>query len=534
VTGRRSPSPVLILAAIVVLALGLRLMFFTGFVGSDDSVYMEAAVDLAERGRWVGQDLASSRLGFVAASAAGIKVFGLNEFGAVSVSLVASLATVVLVYLLGRLYFDERAGLLAAAIFAFYPLNIVFSTILVPETLLSCLMAAGLLAYAAGDRPRPLSLAASVGAGALFGLAYLVKEPAVLLLGALGLTWMVVLVRQRRIEKAWVAVVIGFTLIVAAEVLMRYLTTGTPFERFRISSQTITHGMATWQEEREQSYWYLYLRSMFVSFYQVGLLFYLLAGALLVAWMKKRRLPTPLVVWAAVILVYLAFGSVSFTSYVPLPKQPRYLEAITVPVILLTAGVLGPLLSGRQRLPRTLTWAALAVYAVSGLLCAGFTSIMERWRFEPVRVAYTVLSQGPLTPIYASQRMANGLYQVSGTRWYVRQSTSQVCGENSKTSLVIWSAPVSPGAPKPGPPADGCRGWTVGQRLEVHPSPAVAGSLGAVNALLDLMPLPEHLTAKVRLTMARHAATPVMTIWIPSPENRPTTGARPAVGGERS
>src|SRR4030095_4299530 len=117
-------------------------------------------------------------------------------------------------------------------------------------------------------RPRML---ASLAAGLLLGLAYLVKEPAVLVLGAIGTTWAAIWLRSRRIELAWVAVVGGFALLLAGEALVRYLATGTPWGRFQISAQAVAQGQVLSSLEREQSVWYLYLRSMFVSLYGVGL-----------------------------------------------------------------------------------------------------------------------------------------------------------------------------------------------------------------------------------------------------------------------
>jgi 4-amino-4-deoxy-L-arabinose transferase-like glycosyltransferase len=519
---------------LVALAMVLRLVFFTGFVGSDDSVYLEAGADLVQRGHWLGKDLASSRLGFVAATAGAIKLFGMNEFGTIAVSYVAALALLIEVFFLARLYFGDRAGVLAVALLALYPLNIVLSTILVPEILLGALMAGAVLAYETSRRrvaPAPKVLGA-VGAGVLLGIAYLVKEPAALLIAGLGLAWAVLAIKDRRIEAAWVGVIAGFVLVMGAESLVRFATTGGAFERFRISSQTIAFGQATWQEERDLAPWYLYPRSMFVSFYQVGLLFYVLVAALGIALVKRMRLPLALVVWLGVVLGYLAFGSVSFTRYVPLPKLPRYLEAITVPAIVLAAGVLAPYL-GRVSAARPVAWTALGAYAVAGVLCAFFTSTMEQWRFAPVRAAYASLSREALTPVYASQRVANGLYQLSGTRWYVRQSLTQACGENTKLALVVWSVPAATTA-RPPSPGTGCAGWMPGPELQVAPSSTVSGALAVARGLVDRLPVPEFVTSKIHVTLARQEATPVVRILVADPAPSAPRAGNNSVGGERS
>jgi 4-amino-4-deoxy-L-arabinose transferase-like glycosyltransferase len=518
-TGFGYLRPAIPLAGLLAVALALRLVFFIGFVGSDDSVYLEAAADLAERGYWTGQDLASSRIGFVAVAAAALSLFGFREFGTIFVSLIAALVTHVLVYALGRLYFGHRAALLAVALLAFYPLNIVLSTMLLPETVLSCLLAGALLVYEIGQRAhtRPRMLA-SLAAGLLLGLAYLVKEPAVLVLGAIGTTWAAIWLRSRRIELAWVAVVGGFALLLAGEALVRYLATGTPWGRFQISAQAVAQGQVLSSLEREQSVWYLYLRSMFVSLYGVGLLFYLLVGATAWAWARQLRPPLVLVCWLVVVLGYLSLGSVSLTSYVPLPKQPRYLEAVTVPAVLLAGGALASV-AASGTIGRGIAWASLAAYAAVGVLCAQVTSALERWRFEPVRAAYRWLDGSGLTPVHASPRLANGLYQLSGTKWVVLQSRAEACGDNNRTVLALWL--IVGRAPAGRPPRaprgeEDCQLWTLRHRLEVSPPVVVMESLGMARRVLSRAPVPNALKAKILRTVETHEATVVLLIFLPA------------------
>jgi hypothetical protein len=245
------------------------------------------------------------------------------------------------------------------------------------------------------------------------------------------------------------------------------------------------------------------------------------------------RLPLALMVWLVVVLGYLTFGSVSFTQYVPLPKQPRYLEAITVPAVVLTAGVLAPYFA-RPSPARPAAWTALCAYAVAGVLCAFFTSTMEQWRFAPVRAAYESLSREALTPIYASQRVANGLYQLSGTRWYVRQSLTQACGENTKLALIVWSVPAAATTARPPSPGAGCPGWAPGPELQVAPPSTVAAALGVTRALVDRLPVPDFVTAKIHVTLARQEVTPVVRILVADPRRSAPRAENHSAEGGRS
>ena len=53
--------------------------------------------------------------------------FGVNEFSARSLSIVAALATIYFTYLIGKTYFEKNTGLMAAILLAVAPLHIYYS-----------------------------------------------------------------------------------------------------------------------------------------------------------------------------------------------------------------------------------------------------------------------------------------------------------------------------------------------------------------------------------------------------------------------
>jgi 4-amino-4-deoxy-L-arabinose transferase-like glycosyltransferase len=502
----------LTLAALVVLALLVRLTFFTGFVASDDSAYLGAASQMLTRLDWSGQDLASSRIGFVAAVAAGLGVFGTRELGIVAIPLLASLATHVIVYRLATLYYGRSAALLAVGLLAVYPLNVVLSTVLVPETLLSCLMAGALLAYELADRAgRGRGLAGALSAGVLLGLAYLVKEPAALVLVAFALVWAATAVTRRHLRLAWIALPVGFALVFALAALVEYQISGELFRRAQVIAQTQARAA---EVEHALHPWYLYPRSMFISAYSVGPLFYLLAGGLIWACVRRLRLPVLPVAWLLVVLGYLTFGSASLTSYVPLPKQPRYLEAITVPAILLAAPALHDFLVVVSARKRWYAVTAVTVYTVSALLCAQLTSAMERWRFQPARTAYDFVARAGLHPAYASPLLASGLFQLSGATWDVRDVRSHVCGDAGDRSLVLMVT-ADAADTRALPPSLDCQGWRSARELQVEPPAFLAGSLPVVRALLGHAPIPASLTAKILRTIDRDETPKSVRLLVP-------------------
>ncbi len=124
------------------------------------------------------------------------------------------LATAALVYWIGRRLYDERAGLVAAAITAFYPALVLANSLFLTETVFTFLLTAFVAALVAlVQRPRP---AVALAAGALLGLSALTRSvvwPFPLVLVPL-LAWMAPTTVARRLA-CCALLVAGFAAVVA-------------------------------------------------------------------------------------------------------------------------------------------------------------------------------------------------------------------------------------------------------------------------------------------------------------------------------
>ena len=105
-------------------------------------------------------------------------------------NIVLGMATIVLVFELGRrLFSDTRVGVVAAAVYGLWP-NIVFhSAVALTETLFNFLLLAALLVLVAPAWHRRPSTGRVVGFGLLVGASVMVRPISVLLLPALGWVW---------------------------------------------------------------------------------------------------------------------------------------------------------------------------------------------------------------------------------------------------------------------------------------------------------------------------------------------------------
>lgn len=180
------------LAGIIALGFGLRLWFLRvhQVIERDGVQYALIAEHLARFGRLIdlrGQYYTHYPPGYPALVAPLYLLLGDSHHAGQIVSLVAGLALIALVYLLGRRLADGTVGLIAAALTAIYPPLVHYSVSVTTETTYAALLCLFLLI---GLRlVDHCSIGGSALAGMLIGTMYLVR-PEGLLLGA-GFAWVI-------------------------------------------------------------------------------------------------------------------------------------------------------------------------------------------------------------------------------------------------------------------------------------------------------------------------------------------------------
>ncbi len=171
-----------------VLLLGMLLRVIWAILIPVEPVSDSAAYDTFARTLWLHgvygwtpeQPGAYWAVGTSAIAAATYFVLGDSYLGIVVLNLVAALLTMCLIYRLGEIYFDARAGFWAMAIIAFWPNLIFFSSVLSSELYFIALTVAGLYFWARPDGNRWVNL---IVCGLIWGLACYMR-PVILLLPA--------------------------------------------------------------------------------------------------------------------------------------------------------------------------------------------------------------------------------------------------------------------------------------------------------------------------------------------------------------
>jgi 4-amino-4-deoxy-L-arabinose transferase-like glycosyltransferase len=122
-----------ILLITTIFALALRVANLQGFLNHDDVSYVGDALRLAEGHFVPGQNPWDVRIGIIAPTALILRLFGLHLWSLALYPLMISLASVWLMYAMGKLLFGRQVGLIAALLLACFPEDIYWSTVTYPN-----------------------------------------------------------------------------------------------------------------------------------------------------------------------------------------------------------------------------------------------------------------------------------------------------------------------------------------------------------------------------------------------------------------
>jgi len=339
---------------ILALALLVRLLTFAGYVGQPDEITNVEIVQEILGGTWpryadrIVEMVFPTRIGYLGVQAALVGLLGVSDVSYTLYSLLCSLGTVWVTFLLGRRWLGERGGFWAALLFAFFPLDIIFSTKISGDPPLTFLCALSvLLFFRAQDRPSPGGRALTgFLAGCVVGFAYLHKVTAgytCLFFAVVGLADMI---RNRRVMRRHVALALGFVLLFLLEMGFQFHVNQDPLYRWKVfakqsESPELRAGlhaeerMNGWRDDLTRLCWTFPVRSLFSL--RLGFYYWFVFPAVLYGLLFRRKdLWAPLLWWILLALLL----NLSTWGGGRLPFYARQVYPITVPGVILVAAAL--------------------------------------------------------------------------------------------------------------------------------------------------------------------------------------------------
>ena len=342
-------TTILLLSLILILALALRIIFFTGFLGSDDLGYYDLAYKIYQNHS--GKDLNSvqdggfhsARIGIVYPAALFYSLFGVNRYSSILFPLASSMLSILLAFFAGRFFFGDKGGIVAALLLSIYPVNIFYSTILFPDLPSAFFASLGIFMFLKAEDEKTENSKTKLyylASGIAIGIGYLIKE----LVLIVSLFFLAYAAWKRKIKKGYFLAALGFLLIFSLEAAYNVSQHQSPLYRITQSESQSTDFVKTYFYNYfgPKMWLRLFAHYPYVIFSDPqARFFYLLFFISFVYFAVKRKKEAyPLLFWIGALFLYLNFGSNSFSSYVPLPAAVRYLELITIPCIVISAGFL--------------------------------------------------------------------------------------------------------------------------------------------------------------------------------------------------
>lgn len=388
-----------ILAALLVLALAIRLAFFNGPFGSDDLVYLNRAVQISE-GIWTSANYNGAlRYGFNIPAGFLMYLFGVNVISANLWPLLCSVAEIAAVYVLASNLWGRRAALYATLILAFMPLHVASSTRIHADPVVACFLTLSfVLFYFAQQRKMPWLYFLT---GITMGFVFWAKELAVVTLLAFifyPFIW-------RKFEPRWIYVVSGGVVMLLGHFALMSFIAGDAFHAFKVVTRQVSHSFIQGGDVAEDGVWY-YFKYLFVDIKHIGLAGIAAALSILLSVLVRYRSQkissgmAYVIFWLLALLGILSFMPVSLEPLKFVMKQSNYLTLFLAPLALLAGYLVASL-------PRRMGFVILAIMLGAGFFLAGMEQQAYRTFTSNSKAVVDFANQNPGTPIVGSNNNGN-------------------------------------------------------------------------------------------------------------------------------
>ena len=165
---------------------------------TDDLAYSKYAYSIDRGIEPDSTYILSSRIGILYPTFFSYRLFGVNDFSSVIFVLLASLGSIILAYLFGKLIVNEKTGLMAAFLLAIFPLEIINSTKLLTDIPSAFFMALGVYIFLYSEKGKKGQFFYFLS-GAFIGIGYMIRESAILI----ALFFTIYILFKRQIKKAY-------------------------------------------------------------------------------------------------------------------------------------------------------------------------------------------------------------------------------------------------------------------------------------------------------------------------------------------
>jgi 4-amino-4-deoxy-L-arabinose transferase-like glycosyltransferase len=348
-----SSSSSIMILLILLFGLILRLAHFSGITGGDDMIYAYNIYKFSIGNFEPGTSHWDIRLAFLLPISLFVRIFGYNEFALALFPLICSMANIFLIYSLAKLLFTERIALYAAFLLSFFPLEVIFATMIFGDMVLALFMGLVVFYFLKGETQN--NFIYYLLSGLCVGMAYLTKETGTYIIFFL-IGYALI---EKKIKLQYGLVILSFLAIFFVECGYYYLKTGDPLYHFsvltRSDNKVIKEQETGAQVNVDTSFfkfkrksvrdlkvlrgknWFVEPIFTFTTEQEFGFFYYFILPITIYLLIKKDPKVKILLIWMIPLLIYILYGSISPFHFQPLRRWPRYLSPLTFPALMLLA-----------------------------------------------------------------------------------------------------------------------------------------------------------------------------------------------------
>lgn len=324
------------LALLLTLAATLRIIFFNGFFGSDDLVYLGRSLNIAN-GIWSSADYNGAlRYGYNIPAGFLIWLLGLNEFTANLWPLLCSLIEIAAIYYVATVYISIKSGIFAGLIVATLPLHVALATRIHADPVVACFLTLSFVLFISAENKNKVSLYFLTGLA--MGMVFWAKELAAVTLFAFATYPFFV----KRIDKRWLWVIAGGVTMLFAHLALMLVIAGDLFHLFRVVlGQVSSSFIEAGNGEDSPLFYFRYLLFDIKHTWLVA--YFVLVGAICILFAKRNRTWVQNRVisytwwWLISLVAVLSFFPVSLDPIRFAMKQSNYMNLFLAPLAILAA-----------------------------------------------------------------------------------------------------------------------------------------------------------------------------------------------------
>jgi 4-amino-4-deoxy-L-arabinose transferase-like glycosyltransferase len=434
---------------ILIFAVIIRIIFFIGYANcqsQDDGIYINSIDNAYRRTLVFRKDLINEtlidpsliptvRTMFVYPSALFVWLFGLKETSFIIYPFICSIGLISLLYFIGKNVFNERVGLIAAFLLSFFPLDVIYSTRIMPDLPYIFFMTFSIYFFLISEKGKKgiyyfLS-------GLSLGVSYLIKEAVIVILPIIS----IYILYKKNIRKKYLLLIFGFLIIIIAEMFFFYFNTGNALYRFHIISgahlqkETIELGSKMKKINFDNIIQFLYpdgfdflghtknffilpnATSKFLEYF--GFFYYFVLLGIIYLIFKKDKKSYFFLIWFVIVYLYIEFGAFSislnfkeipYIKYMMILKESdmsRLAMLLTVPSTILIALFL-------SKIKFELSLIIILFLLLTSLYYINLTRQLFVDGIKDTREAYNFIKKFPIKTIYGDYLTVNQINFFSG------------------------------------------------------------------------------------------------------------------------